>query len=387
MNDDTMKKTDKTLHTFALASFLNDMGSDMIYPVWPLFVASLTGGNMALLGLLDGLGDAIVSLSQAVSGYLSDRLGKRKVFVWLGYLMGSLSRIGYAFSRTWTHLIPFRVLDRAGKIRGAPRDAIIADISTDRNRAGHFGLLRAMDNLGAVAGILICIFLVDTLGFRALFALAAIPSFLGVVIVYRRIREQPEPQGVIYRGFAFRHVSQGYWLFLALNAVFSLGAFSYSFLLISAQQHGFSKTGIPVLYLLFSMIAAMFSLPFGRLADRIGRKAVFGLALLFWVAVCVVFAFNSGKAAIIAGFALYGFHKAALEPVQRTLAAELAPAGLRASGLGTFQMAVGLCALPASLTAGLLWDRVGTAAPFMLGLGLTILSLLLLLLVKEVRTR
>jgi MFS family permease len=382
-----MQETPKTLRTFALASFLNDMGSDMIYPVWPLFVASLTGGNMAVLGLLDGLGDAIVSLSQAASGYLSDRIGKRKVFVWLGYLMGAVSRIGYALSGTWLHLVPFRILDRAGKIRGAPRDAIIADISIDSNRGAHFGLLRTMDNLGAVAGILFCILLVDILGFRTLFTVAAIPSFFGAVLVYRQIREQKEPGGVIFRGFAVSHVSSGYWLFLSVNAIFALGNFSYSFLLISAQKNGFRTAGMPVLYLLFTMIAAVFSLPFGRFADRVGRKTVFGLALLFWAGVCAVFAGRGGKTAIIAGFVLYGLHKAALDPVQRTLAAELAPAGLKASGLGTFQMVVGLCALPASLVAGLLWDHAGTAAPFMLGLGLTIPSLLLLPLVREVRAK
>lgn len=176
-----MKKNNskKTLRTFALASFLNDLGSDMIYPVWPLFVTAVLGGNMAGLGFLDGMGEALVSLSQAASGYLSDKTKKRKVFIWLGYLFGALSRIGYAFAAAWQHLVPFRFLDRAGKIRSAPRDAIIADISTEQTRGGNFGLLRAMDNLGAVCGIIVCILLFKTLGYRNLFLLAAIPSICG----------------------------------------------------------------------------------------------------------------------------------------------------------------------------------------------------------------
>jgi MFS family permease len=143
--------------TFALASFLNDFGSDMVYPIWPLFVTSILKADMAVLGFIDGLGDAVVSISQAISGYLADRLRRRKIFVWTGYLFGSASRIGYAFSTVWGYLIPFRILDRAGKMRGAPRDAIIADISTDENRGKNFGLLRAMDNLGAVCGIIVCV--------------------------------------------------------------------------------------------------------------------------------------------------------------------------------------------------------------------------------------
>jgi len=163
------KKASKTVRIFALASFLNDLGSDMIYPIWPLFVTSVLGAPMAVLGFIDGLGEAIVSISQAASGYISDRTRRRKIFIWTGYLFGSLSRVGYAISSVWQHLIPFRILDRAGKIRGAPRDAIIADISTKENRGKNFGFLRAMDHLGAVCGIIVCILFFKVLGYRNLF--------------------------------------------------------------------------------------------------------------------------------------------------------------------------------------------------------------------------
>ena len=183
-------KNPKTIRTFAWASFLNDMGSDIIYPVWPLFVTTVLKANMAALGFLDGLGEALISLSQAASGVLSDRIRKRKVFIWTGYLCGSLSRLGYAGSSVWTHLIPFRILDRAGKIRSAPRDAFVADLSTDATRGKHFGLLRTMDHLGAVVGILTCILLFRILGFRLLFALAAIPSLASAGLILTRIKEK-----------------------------------------------------------------------------------------------------------------------------------------------------------------------------------------------------
>jgi MFS family permease len=375
----------ETIRTFALASFLNDLGSDIIYPVWPLFVTRVLKANMAALGFLDGLGEALVSLSQAASGYLSDRIRRRKIFIWTGYFMGALSRLGYAASTSWPHLVPFRVLDRAGKIRSAPRDALVADISTDENRGKNFGLLRAMDNLGAVAGILVCIALFDVLGYRLLFALAAVPSVVGSLLIVLRIREKRDPGRMIFKGFSFRDVDRNLALYLGLNAVFAMGAFTYSFLLIHAGASGFKTGFIPVLYLVFTATASAFSLPFGRLSDRIGRKKVLFLAFLVWGAVCA--GVVAGGSPVFVGFlfVLYGLHKAALEPVQKTLAAELAPRNYRASVLGGFQMVIGFAALPASLLAGLLWDRFGAAAPFGFSLVLTVIAAVLLVFVKERR--
>jgi len=375
----------KTIRTFAAASFLNDMGSDIIYPVWPLFVTQVLKANMAALGFLDGLGEAIVSLSQAASGYYSDKFRKRKVFIWVGYLCGAVSRLGYAASSVWQHLIPFRVLDRAGKIRSAPRDALVADVSTDGNRGRHFGLLRAMDNLGATVGIVIAIALFDVLGFRLLFALAAIPSLVGSALILKRIKEPKEPRGRVFKGFSLRDVDRNLALYIALNAVFALGAFTYSFLLLHAKAEGFKAGFIPVLYLVYSASAALLSYPFGRLSDRVGRKPVLFMAFGAWSAVCAGAVLGAGLAAAAALFVLYGVHKAALEPVQKTIAAELAPQPYRASVLGGFQMVIGLTALPASLLAGLLWDRAGRRVPFVLSLVLTTVAAALLLLVRETK--
>ncbi len=377
------QETKGTVRTFALASFLNDMGSDIIYPVWPLFVTQVLKANMAALGFLDGLGEALVSISQALSGYWSDRIRKRKIFIWIGYLCGGISRIGYAASSVWQQLIPFRILDRAGKIRSAPRDAIIADISTGANRGRHFGLMRAMDNGGAVVGILICIALVNLLGYRLLFALAAVPGLAASLLILMKIKERKSEATKLYKGLALKDVDRNLALYIVLNAVFALGAFTYSFLLVYAKRFGFKVAFVPVLYLIYSFTASLLSLPFGKLADKIGRKPILFLAYAFWAAVCLGIILGRSYAFIAFVFVAYGVHKAALDPVQRTLVCELSPSAFRASCLGSFQMIIGLCALPASLIAGLLWERLGPLAPFYFSLGLTAAAGFLLLFVRE----
>jgi MFS family permease len=376
------RKTKRTIRIFAAASFLNDMGSDMIYPVWPLFVTTFLHADMAVLGLLDGLGEALVSLSQAVSGYLSDRIKRRKVFIWIGYLFGSFSRLGYALSTSWQHLIPFRILDRAGKIRSAPRDAIIADISTDENRGKNFGLLRTMDNLGAVVGIIICIVFFKMLGYKHLFLLAAIPSAVGALMILMLIKGKKSGHIRIFKGITFRDLDRNFRLLLVLSSFFALGAFSYSFLLIFAKGAGFKVGFVPVLYLIFTASASLFSLPFGRLSDLIGRKAVMIMSFVLWALLCALFIFIHHRAVIIAGFVIYGMHKGALEPVQKTFVSELSPVSFRASTLGAYQMAVGLCALPSSVIAGLLWDKINPSAPFILSLVLTMIAVVMMFFVK-----
>jgi len=368
------QKGKKEIKILGLASFLNDLGSDMIYPVWPLFVKSL-GASMSILGFLDGLGEALVSISQAISGYFSDKIQKRKIFVWLGYLMGSFSRIGYAISTAWQHLIPFRILDRIGKIRSAPRDAIVADLSTDQDRGSNFGFLRMMDNLGAVFGILICILLVEVLGFKELFLLASIPSLIGVILILIFIKEQKKDSTKIFKRISFKTFSLKFKYFLFLSSIFSLGAFSYSFLLIFAKEFGFKISFVPVLYLIFTLTASLSSIPFGKLSDKIGRKAVLEISFLLWGIVCFLFLVFKNYWIIILAFVFYGLHKGALEPSQRAFVSELVLPEIRASALGGFRMVTGLFSLPASFLAGILWDKISILAPFYLSLILTLISL------------
>jgi len=384
-------KTGRFLAVFSAASFLNDFGSDMIYPIWPQLVLGFLGVDMAILGFIDGLGDAIVSISQAGSGYLSDRFGKRKLFVWVGYVFGGASRLGYALSErinVWQWLIPFRILDRSGKMRGAPRDAIIADVSTDQNRGRNFGVLRAMDNLGAVCGIVTCLVLISLYGLSflpILLAVASVPSLIGAVLVLVFIKDRKTSK--IYKGLSFKDLDLNLRLFLFLSAVFAFGSFSYSFLLIYVGSLKLEATFLfqiqILLYLLFTVVASITSLPFGWLADKVGRKTVLFLAFVFWGAVCFGFPYATSLAPIVALFVLYGVHKGAIEPSQKALVSELSPTTYRASTLGAFQMITGLFALPASFIAGWLWVTFGSLVPFYLSFALAAAASVLLLFVRE----
>ncbi|HLG24446.1 MAG TPA: MFS transporter [Candidatus Nanoarchaeia archaeon] len=375
------KESKKTVRAFAFASFFNDMGSDIIAPIWPLFVTTFAGANMQVLGLIDGIGEAIVSISQAVSGYLSDRLKKRKFFIWLGYLFGGLSRIGYALSTAWQHLIPFRILDRGGKIRNSPRDAIVADLS-GKEKGKNFGFIRAFDNLGAVCGILISIFFLGFFGYKKMFLLAAIPSVIAVAIVLIFVKERKN-HIKLHKGMSLKNLSPRLKVFLVSSSLFSLSAFSYSFLLIYAKNFGFKIATIPVLYLVFTAVASATSIYFGKLSDKVGRKNILYLAYFFWIISCGAFIILQSYFTIVLAFVFYGLHKGAFEPVQRAFVSELSVPRFRASTLGGFQMVIGLIALPASFLAGILWSKVSVSAPFYFAIGLTLMSMVILIFVKE----
>ena len=378
------KQSNKRVITIlSLASFLHDIGSDMVFSVWPLFVTQILKANMSVLGLIDGLGDAVVSVSGAVGGYISDKIKKRKLFVWTGYLFGGISRIGYALSPTWHWLIPFKLLDRSGKIRSAPRDAIISDISNRENRGGRFGILRAADNTGAVVGILIAVVLVQRLGFKNLFLLASIPSIFAVILLIIGLKESRQDSQTIFKGIRLRDFNFNLRLLTILSAIFALGSFSYSFLLLFANKYGIANYQIPILYLLFTIVAAICSIPFGKLSDKIGRKKVLYLSYFFWAVVLILLLIYSQAVGIFTAFIFYGLHKGALDPVQKTLVAELAQREYVASTIGAFQMIIGLISLPASFLAGILWDKFTPFTPLYFSLILTLVSAVMLVFIKE----
>lgn len=359
------------------------MGGDMVFSVWPLFLTEVLKANMSVVGFIDGLGDAIVCLSQAGAGWLSDRLKKRKIFVWIGYLCGGLARVGYALSPVWPAVIPFRVLDRSGKMRSSPRDAIISDISTRSNRATRFGFQRMMDNLGAVAGTLIAVSLVGVIGYRWLFAIAALPSLIAVAIIVRCITERV-PSSDPVRAPRWRDFSPNLEVFAIASTLLALATFSYSFLLLAAKQGGLPLVSVPVFYLIYNLSAAISSYPAGALSDQFGRKRMLFVSYGCWGLVLSIFLFVPiSFATVTVAFVIFGIHKGIQDTAEKSFAAELAPPQYLSTALGAFQMALGLAALPASFMAGLLWDRFGFGAPLTVSLFLTGFAALVLLLVDE----
>lgn len=378
------KEAKKQIKVFGVASFLNDLGAEMIYPIWPLFLSMFLGAGTAMIGLIDGIGESIVSFSQLFSGYLSDKIRKRKVFIWLGYLFSSISKLGYILASVPAHAIPLRILDRSGKIRDAPRDAIVADVSKHANRGSNFGFLEMMDKAGGVIGIILSILLFQYLGFHWLFFVAAIPPFAAFLLILFAAKEHEDGKIHLYRGLKFKDLGAKFKLFLAISAIFSLSAFSYSFLLLFAKDAGFALAMVPVFYLILNIFASVTAIPFGNLSDRIGRRNSLLIAYSFWVLSTLLFILLSGSFIGLAlAFAVYGIHKGAVEPIHKTFVSELAPKKYKASALGVFKMITGICALPASLIAGILWASIGKFAPLYFSLVLSVIAILLLFTMDE----
>ncbi len=378
------KENKKTILVFAAASFLNDVGYYLVTVIWPVFVTVTLGASTTFLGFVDGFGDALTSFSQAFSGFLSDKLKKRKIFIWLGYLSAFLSRVVYAVSNVPWQVIPGKILDRGGKLRDAPRDAIVADIKKYNVRATAFGALRAADRTGALFGLLASLVLVVSLTQRQLFWVAAIPSLMGALLVLIFIRERgPKTEETKKLSFSFRLASKNLRLFTLASAVFTLGAFTDSFYILAAKTSGFSIEQVTLLYGVFILVSALAAIPFGKLADKIGRKMVLVGAYLLFIITNFFFATAASFAMFLLGFAVYGLHYGAYEGNLKTIVADFSPPELRASFLGSFAMVMGFIALPASVIAGFLWQTIEFRAPFAFSILLSFVALLLISFVQE----
>ncbi|HUT98630.1 MAG TPA: MFS transporter [bacterium] len=377
MGDD--KKRKRILRAFSASSFLNDMGSDMLLPIMPLYLLGL-GAGTAFIGFLDGLGTAVVSLAQLASGYLSDQLGRRKVFIWTGYLAGALGKLGFGLARTPGQMIGPKVVDRLGKVRGAPRDAMLSDVYGAEKRGWAFGVLRAMDNGGAFTGALLAWLFVNTIPLRWIFYIAAVPCAVAALVILltlpeSRVKREP-------KRLSLRLLDRNSRLFLLFVFVASLGLFSYSLLLVYAEENGVPPGMIPLAYLAMTAAAVLASYRGGRMLDRIGRRPVLTLSLLSFILLCAVALLGpSGWWSIIL-LVLYGLCTGLFEPALSCAAVELVPAELRGTILGATRLMMGLAALPASWLAGWLWETVGSWAAFLVAGVFVLISLFILPFVK-----
>ncbi|TFG98399.1 MFS transporter [Candidatus Thorarchaeota archaeon] len=371
-------------HVFGAASFLNDTGSDMIAPIWPTFLTTQLGLSAGQVQMVDGLALMITSLSKLGAGYASDRTGKRKSFITLGYAMSSIARIGFVLATLgyeFFQIVLWKSMDRLGKIRGPPRDAIVAGHVTEKKRGSAFGILRALDTAGAVFGTIITFLLFRYIGYSGIILLAVIPSLGSVIIVSVLVKEKRGKD--VFKGVNFRGLDKNLKVFLLASVLFALATFSYSLLILFSVSFGYSVEDQTLLYLLFVTVYAASAYPFGRLSDRVGRKPILVAAFIFLIVTSlwanfIVF----DMLTIIPLFVFFGLMNGALDPVQTSFVSDLVEEERRASIIGAFQMAVGISAFPAGIIIGYLWDSINPLAAFQYSIVLTFFALLLLLLIR-----
>ncbi|HET9233164.1 MAG TPA: MFS transporter [Candidatus Eisenbacteria bacterium] len=381
----------RNTYLLALASLFADISTEMLYPVLPVFLTERLGAPATILGLIEGVAQAVQNIVQGFSGWLADHLGRRKPVALAGYLLAACSKPFIGLSTHWSGALTARSLDRLGAgSRSAPRDALVAASVAERDRGRAFGLEGIGDNLGAFLGPLITLGLIGSMAvdIKAIFLLAFIPGILAAIMVLF-VRERPvAARSKVHMDGGVHSFPRAYWTYLGVMLLFGLGNSSNAFLILRARDLGLSLTATILVYAFFNLVAAVASYPSGYLSDRVGRKWVLVAALLVFTLVYAGFGFAQNPALIGALFVLYGLYQGIFRTVGKALATDFLPSELRASGIGWYSTAIGLSGLAASLIAGALWTRAGPAAPFIYGALLAGLGTLALVwLVPNRRTR
>ena len=355
-------------------SLLMDISSEMIHSLLPVFMVATLGMSALAVGLIEGAAEATALIVKVFSGVLSDYWGRRKPLAVAGYALGALSKPLFALASGAGLLVTARLLDRIGKgIRGAPRDALVADLAPPGMRGAAFGLRQSLDTVGAFLGPLLAIVLMLLWAndVRAVFWVAVIPGVLAVLLLVIGIREPAVPTGAprsnpIQRE-NLRRLDRHYWWVVAVGAVFTLARFSEAFLVLRAQQGGLPLAWTPMVLIVMSVVFSAGAYPFGKLSDRVSRRALLAGGLLALVAADLLLAWRADGAVLWAGIALWGLHMAMTQGLLATLVAESAPSDLRGTAFGFFNLMSGLALLVASGLAGLLWEVWGAPTAFMAG--------------------
>jgi len=394
------RKLPRNVFAISLVSLLNDASSEIIYPLLPVFLSITLGASPGIVGLIEGAAESVSSLLKLFAGYFSDRRGKRKALVVLGYSLASFARPLLAFATSWYHVLAIRLTDRVGKgIRSAPRDAMIADTVAIEERGLAFGFHRAMDHTGAVVGpligyLLVMLFAADrnspTAGdFTRIFLLASIPALAAVLVVTFFVREPQKPKTVqdlrvsTPLSFSLRGFDSNFKRFLLIIALFTLSNSSDAFLLLRAQSAGVSVATIPLLWAMLHVSKVISSLVGGDLSDRLGRRRLIVSGWILYAAVYAGFAFVTSAISVWVLFLVYGIYFGLAEGAEKALVADLVRPEQRGTAYGLYNLAFGITVLPASLLMGALWTWRGPAPAFLVSgaLGATA-AVLMLILVK-----
>jgi MFS family permease len=366
-------------------SMLMDISSELIHSLLPLFLVGTLGLSVSVVGLIEGLAEATAMVTKVFSGLLSDVLGRRKPLALLGYGLAALSKPAFALAQGAGLVVAARFVDRVGKgIRGAPRDALVADLVPAAQRGAAFGLRQSLDTVGAFVGPLLATLLMLAWAgdYRRVFWLAVLPAAAAVLLLLAGVREPELPARAAVRR-PFRHqalarLGPAYRAVVLLGAVFTLARFSEAFLVLRAAQLGVAATWVPLVMVAMNLVYALGAYPFGRLADRMSHAALLAWGLLALVAADLLLAFAPGWPVMLAGVALWGLHMALTQGLLSAMVADTAPADLRGTAFGVFNLVSGLALLLASAVAGLLWDRLGSQATFLAGAGFAVATLAVL---------
>jgi len=369
-----------------LVSFFTDLSTEMVYPLIPLYLTTAFGATPALVGIIEGIAESVASLLKVFSGYITDRFQKKKATAFAGYAPGVLYKLALLFAGSWVGILGARVLDRIGKgIRTAPRDVLVSESADKGNMGKAFGIHKALDMSGAALGILITYFILrgagDNINYKRMFILSIIPAIIGLCMFFF-VKEKKEPRSVKSREPFWKNIREidgQLRLYLVVVFLFTLGNSSNSFIILKANAVGFNEMSVILLYFIYNMTASIFSVPFGKLSDRIGRKKLLVAGYLAFSLCYLGFAFVSNQWMMVVVFVIYGAYTAIIAGAERAFVAEISPPELKGTMLGLHSTVAGIALLPASIIAGFLWDVFGSAVPFVFGAALSLAAALILI--------
>ena len=363
-------------------SLLMDLSSEMIHALLPVYLVTVIGASTLVVGIIEGIAEATASITKVFSGALSDWLGQRKFLAALGYGLAAFTKPIFPLASSIDWLVAARLIDRVGKgIRGAPRDALVADIAPPHLRGASFGLRQSLDTIGAFLGPLLAIGLMWLTAdhFQAVFWIAVIPAFLSGALILITVKEPERPQRLrrvrmpLHRD-ELRRLGATFWWVVAVATVFTFARFSEAFLILRAQSIGLPLALVPIVLVIMSLAYSLSAYPVGILADRIDRMTILILGLALLVVADLVLAFAPGIIGIGIGVMLWGLHMGFTQGLLATLVADAAPPELRGTAFGMFNLITGLALLLASVIAGALWDIAGPQGTFLAGAGFAVMA-------------
>ncbi|MFW0765865.1 MFS transporter [Trabulsiella odontotermitis] len=378
----TLSRIPKGVWVVGGVSMLMDISSEIIHSLLPLFMATTLGASVILIGLIEGLAEATALIIKVFSGAISDYLGKRKGLALLGYGLGALSKPLFAIASTSGMILSARLIDRVGKgIRGAPRDALVADVTPPEIRGAAYGLRQSMDTIGAFMGPLLAValMLLWNNDFRTIFWVAVIPGVLAVALLFFGLKEPATPvthkRSNPIKGENLRRLGKNCWWVIGLGAVFTLARFSEAFLVLRAQQSGIPLALIPLVMVAMNLLYFFSAYPFGKLSDAMSHTRLLQLGLIVLIAADIVLAISTHWIGIIFGVALWGVHMGMSQGLLAAMIAKTAPQDLRGTAFGIFSMVSGVGLLLASVCAGVIWELWGAEYTFCAGAIICLLTL------------